>query len=313
MAGSRASRVHRPPAPPAVRLTERDLDILDSLGQVRFLTAALVEWLHFPPQAGERARGFSSSCRARLRLLWQAGYLERLWSDRFHGPAVYALGRKGVEALAVRRGRAPADLACLGRKPLGTLFLEHALAIARAYAAVAVALAEVPHVHLAGFRGEHAFKGSGRHDRLPDVADGRRWLPVVPDGLFVLQRADGRHRLIFLEVDRATMPLSRIAAKVRGYEAYRLGSGPALFRARFGHPPDFSLAFVASTTTRLQALQRTVRRQLERWGWQARAGRYLFHHLPDLIPATALAWEDTLCHPVSLLGSSNSNNHLEVT
>lgn len=304
MAGSRASRIRRPSTPPPIRLTERDLDILESVGRVRFLTATLVEWLHFPPGAGERARGFSSSCRARLRLLWQAGYLERLWPDRFSGPAVYALGRRGVEALVAHRGCSPSDLASLGRKVPGALFLQHTLAVARVYAAVVVALRAVPEVRLADFRGEHAFKGPGCHDRLPDPADGRRRLPVVPDGLLVLERADGRRRLVFLEVDRATMVLARVAARVRGYEAYRLGHGPSLFRARFGYPPDFGVALVASTPRRLEALRETVGRELARWGWQARAGRYLFHCLPDLTPDTALGWDDTVGRPTSLLGGS---------
>jgi len=310
MAGSRASRVERPATPPVVQLTERDLDILDSLGRVRFLTANLVEWLHFPPQAGPRARGFSSSCRARLRRLWQAGYLERLWPDRFCGPVVYALDRRGVEALAAHRGREPASLAHRGRKTPGALFLEHSLGLARAYAAVVTALADVPRVRLAAFQGEHVFQGEGGYDRLLDPADGRRQIPVVPDGLFQLERADGRRRLVFLEVDQATMTLARVAIKVRGYEAYHLGAGPARFQDRFGYPPDFCVALVAPTPARRQALQQAVQRELARWGWSARAGRYLFHCLPDLDPATALAWEDAHGQPVSLLG--RSPNDLEV-
>lgn len=304
MAGSRMSRTERAPVTPPFRLTERDLDILESLGRVRFLTASLIEWLHFPPRDGPRARGFSSSCRARLRLLWQAGYVERLWPERFNAPAVYALGGKGAAALAAARGYAPAAFAVVGRRPPGTLFLAHALAVARVYAALVAALTTLPDVCLADFRNERAFQGAGGHDALPDVADGRRAIPVVPDGLFVLERADGRRRLLFLEADCATMPLTRVAVKVRGYEAYRLGTGPALFRARFACPPEFAVALVASTPARLAALRETVGAELTRWGWQSRAGRYLFHALPDLTPDTALVWEDASGGPVAVAGGA---------
>lgn len=302
MAGSkRGSRVQRPASPPNVQLTARDLDLLDDLGRVRVLTAALAEQLHFPPQAGRRAQGFSSSCRARLRRLWQAGYLARHWPDRFQGPPVYALDRRGVQALAAYRGRAAGDLATLGPMP-GSLFLAHALGIAQVYAAVAPALAGVAEVYLAAFWGEHRFKGRGGYDRLPDPADGRQRIPVLPDGLFWLARADGRRRLVFLEVDEGTMTLARVAVKVRGYEAYRQGEGPARFQARFGCPPEFSVAFVAPTLDRRQRLQQTVADQLHARGWAARAGRYLFHCLPDLTPATALVWADAQAAPVALLG-----------
>ena len=301
MAGSRASRVQRPTTPPAVCLTERDMDILDDLARVRLLTAELVEQLHFPPQDGPRARGFSSSCRTRLRLLWQAGYVVRHWPDRFQGPPVYALDRRGKQALVAHRGRAAGDLASLGREP-SPLFLGHALVIARVYAAVVPALTTMPDIHLADFWGEHRFKGRGRYDRLRDPADSRKRIPVVPDALLQFARPDGRRRLVFLEVDQGTMTLARIATKIRGYEAYRIGTGPATFEQRFGCPPVFSLALVAPTPARRQSLQQTVRRELQHQGWLARAERYLFHCLPDLDPATALTWEDTRGQAVSLLG-----------
>lgn len=307
MVGSRASRTVRPATAPSFRLTERDLDILESLGRARFLTAPLVEQLHFPPQSGERARGFSSSCRTRLRLLWQSGYVERLWPERLGSPPVYALSPKGAAALAAHRAVPPGELAVLGRKLPTPFFLEHTLAIAHVYVAVATALAGVDGVRLACFQGEHAFQGAGRHDCLPDVADDRHKIPVVPDGLFVLERSDGRRRLVFLEVDRATMSLARAAAKVRGYEAYRTGAGPDLFQARFGYPPEFSVALVAPTHARLKRLRQAVQDELERWGWgdlDILAGRYLFHHHQDLAPATALQWYDALNRPVWLLGGS---------
>ncbi|HEY76405.1 MAG TPA: hypothetical protein G4O00_09525, partial [Thermoflexia bacterium] len=261
-----------------------------------------VEWLHFPPREGKWAWGFSSACRARLRLLWQAGYLDRLWPDRFNGPAVYTLGRRGIEALAAYRGLSPDVRAGSGQGLPGSAFLEHALGIARAYAAIRAALREVPEVHLADFQGEHTFKGADNHDVLPDIADGRRRIPVVPDGLLVLERSDGRRRLVFLEVDRATIPLGRIGARVRGYEGYRIGVGPSLFRARFGLPPAFTVAFVVPTPGRLRSLQKTVSRELRRWGWEGRAGAYLFHLLRDLTPTTALVWEDAAGKETSLLG-----------
>ncbi|HEY77210.1 MAG TPA: hypothetical protein G4O00_13720, partial [Thermoflexia bacterium] len=261
-----------------------------------------VEWLHFPPREGKWAWGFSSACRARLRLLWQAGYLDRLWPDRFHGPAVYTLDRRGVEALAAYRGFPSDGLIGRGRKELSPLFLEHALDVARVYAAVAAALREVPEVHLADFRGEHTFRGPGDHDRFPDPADPRRTLPVVPDGLFVLERADGKRRLVFLEVDRGTMAVRRVRGKVRGYGGYRVGEGPGRFRARFGHPPVFVVTWVGRDRRGKERLREVVGEEWARWSGTGGGVVHLFHALPDLTPETALGWEDGEGRKVSLLG-----------
>ncbi len=285
-----------------MRITDRDLDVVESVGRLRFLTAEFIEWLYFPPQDGPRAHGFSSSCRRRLRLLWQAGYLDRIWPDRFHGPAVYTLNRQGARLLSAHRGIRRADLAPLGRGEPSTMFLEHTLNVARVYAAVRVALSAVEQVDVKAFHPEHVYRGPGCHDRLPDPAGGKERIPVVPDGLFVLQRAGDQHRLVFLEVDRGTMGLKRVAAKLRGYEAYRLGTGPRLFRKRFDFPPVFDVAWTAPDEGRLQSMQELAERELARWGWQARAARHLFHVLPALTPETALAWEDARRRPVSLLG-----------
>lgn len=304
MGGCRGSRTRRPEAPPSVHLTERDLDLFEDLLRVRFLTASLVEWLHFPPRDGRRTLGFSSACRTRLRLLWQAGYLERLWPISLHSPAVYTLGRKGMEALAACRGYSPDGRPSLERPP-GILFLRHALDIACVYAAVATALRKGGDIRLVDFRGEHTFRGPGDHDRFPDFADSRRTISVLPDGLFIFARADGRQRLIFLEVDRGTMSLRRIGAKVRGYGGYRVGEGSARFRARFGLPPLFTVAWVGSDRRGMNRLRRVVREEWARWIGIDRGVVHLFHALPDLNPETALVWEDGEGQTVSLLGTND--------
>lgn len=302
MGGCRASRVRRPATPPRIRLTERDLDLFEDLVRVRFLTAVLIEWLHFPPREGKRAGGFSSACRTRLRLLWQAGYLDRLWPDRFNGPAVYTLDRKGREALAACRGFPSDGPVGRGQRGLSLLFLEHALGVARVYAAVAAALRRVEGVRLAAFQGEQAFQGPGEHDRFPDPTDPRRTLPVVPDGLFVLERADGRRRLMFVEVDRGTMEERRVRGKVQGYGGYQVGEGPVRFRARFGHPPVFGVAWVGKDRQGKERLQRLVGEEWAQWAGSGEFVVHLFHTLPDLTPATALVWEDAAGREVSLLG-----------
>ena len=100
---------------------------------------------------------------------------------------------------------------------------------------------------------------------------------------------------------RRQIELRFCAVQGLGLRSLPPGQRPRHLPCPLRTPPDFSLAFVTSTTTCLQALRRTVRRQLERWGWHARICRYLFHHLPPLTPATALAWEKTLGCLVSFL------------
>lgn len=301
MGGFRVSRFLRPPSPPSFRLTERDLDILESIGRARFLTAQMVEWLHFPPQKGRRAKGFSSNCRKRLRLLWQVGYIERLWIDHFNTPAIYGLSGKGAKTLALYRGINTDELAVVGRRKPSPLFLEHGLAIAQTYAAIAAVLSGNPSISLAEFRAEHTFKGKGCYDLLPDPIRGPRLIPVIPDGLFILERSDGRRKLIFLEVDQATMSLKRVSSKIRGYEAYRFGKGPSLFKVRFGYPPDFFVAVVVSSPSRLEKVKDMVRKELKQLGWQERLERYLFKPIAELNPEKSLVWEDASGHTVSLV------------
>src|SRR5687768_3043093 len=70
-----------------LRVTERDLDLFQSLSTARYLTAEHIEWLHFPawweryghePQPPLPAPPPSSAVYTRLRKLKRAGFLHCL-------------------------------------------------------------------------------------------------------------------------------------------------------------------------------------------------------------------------------------------
>lgn len=86
-----------------------------------------------------------------------------------------------------------------------------------------------------------------------DAAAAHRWA-VVPDALFTLRR-HGKVRRFALEVDRGTMALERVAAKLEAYQSFfRLG----LHTARWGRQ-HFTVLVVAPTPARRDSLRGAAR------------------------------------------------------
>ncbi len=281
MAGYRADRFQRPPAPPPFQMTPRDEAILLDLARARCLGAEEVSWLHFDGR-------LSSRCHRRLFLLWAAGYLHRRAAPGRPGyaaPLLYTLTRRGREWL-LARGLAAAETLPPTTTPPNPLFLSHLHRVGRLYAALAAALNRHPAIALADFWGEHRFRGQGRYDRLP--VGGGQWQPVMPDALLIARRRqDGARRFLFFEIDRGTMSLARLEKKVIAYEAWRRPRGARRFQARFGVPPRFDVVFVLPSATRLGNVYRTVSNTLRRLATPERERQYHFlteaHLSPDHI------------------------------
>ncbi len=187
------------------RLSERDLRVIGSVHEHRFLTARHIELLHFDdhatPEAGARV------CRRTLARLTRARTLERL-QRRLGGVRagsssfVYGLGPAGRRLLGVN-GRL--------REP-SLLFLDHTLAIADVHVAL-VKADRRGQIHLIETQIEPAcwrrYVGTG----------GAREI-VRPD-LFVVTATEEFLDFWFLEVDRATESPAAITRKCRTYEQYR--------------------------------------------------------------------------------------------
>lgn len=187
-------------------LTERDHDLLVSLLKYRYLSTSQLRRMHFPS---------TQTAARRVRLLAAAGYL-----STFRTPAtpdrIATLSRIGAETVAERLSVSMADLGWDGRrqKPKDYLFLQHFLAASDFRIALTEACTQNADVELLGFLPEHLVeptpKGAVRkyiRDVIVDATDHRQKIGHTPDSVFALRRA-GKAALFFLEVDRATTPLS---------------------------------------------------------------------------------------------------------
>lgn len=257
-------------------LTERDVALLTAVGRTPFLSSRELEVLFFAPHGTNWARGYASYRVKRLRQLTAHGLL-LAWQPAPRAHRLYALTAAGKRMLAARADISPATFTRAGLPPAPPT---HFRLLAQSHAALLLALRAAA-VTLADYRGEHTFRGAGNFDRVPAPDTGER-LPVVPDGLAVLRRADGKQRLVFIEADTGSEPLTAIARKLRAYEGYRGEYGAELFRLRFDAPPAFSVLFVCAGKKRRENVRRTIAAVLRRLGRAASLRRYPVATLAEL-------------------------------
>ena len=175
----------REPNPaPRFHPTPRDLEMLWSLSQARYLTAEELEWLHFPTwrtrwtawhakhTAGDPARYLPSAqlySRLRgmeaLKLIYRLKRPTMLAVSTFRRePDLFFLGERGAELLANTWGLEPETLHYGTPRERSYALLPHQAAVGRAYAALRSRIEEKEGLQFSDWRSEHDF---GRdHDRI---------------------------------------------------------------------------------------------------------------------------------------------------
>lgn len=233
------------PLPP-VRVTDRDLDVLDALGEHRFLGLAQLAALHFPtPGAAE----------ARLRRLHAHGLVARVFMpvrpyDR-HAHSIYGLAAKGARLLAPRHeGAIPPHLS--PRDQRSALFLDHTLRRNDLHICLQL-LDRNPTSRLALESWQHApdhLRASARI-RLPSRRTER--VPLVADAGCLVAVAGHRHAFL-VEIDMGTVRLDRMALRYRGYwQWWKDGDAGR----RYGHVP-LRVLTLAPTLRRCEALRKAA-------------------------------------------------------
>ncbi|NTU85396.1 MAG: hypothetical protein HGA45_39595 [Chloroflexales bacterium] len=242
-------------------LTERDLDILASLAQVRYLTVQHLQWLHWharwraheraareagtinrmPKKAYERAAAMAE--RGLLVSIHRAADRATLSFRRL--PNCLSLTQSGAELLAHERGLNVEELWYDERASRAAQTLEHSLGIGAFYAALRAELTYRDRA-LHGWAGDHVLCTD--YDSVVVASVGHP-LPIIPDGTFVLD--DTRY---FVEIDRGTTRTEQWRKKALAYEAY--GRDPRL-AARYG-ASRFVILVVAPTTGRVTTIARIV-------------------------------------------------------
>ena len=242
-------------------LTERDLDILQSLAQVRYLTVEHVQWLHWHERwrAAERAAREAGvvnrrpkKAYERVAAMRQRGLLLSIQRTADRAATVYrrlpnclSLAAAGAELLASQRDLPLESLWYDERATRAATTLEHSLGIGAFYAALRAELAYRGHV-LEGWIADHVLCTD--YDSV-SVASVGHPLPIIPDGTFTLEGTR-----YFLEIDRGTSRAEQWRKKALAYDAY---SRDPRLQTRYG-VRRFVVLVVAPSETRTLAIARTI-------------------------------------------------------
>lgn len=203
--------------PPAMRLTQRDKQIIEAVHLYRVLRQDQMERLFF---------GSKAAAQRVLVRLYDHGFLDRRFVPVISGrsPTFYVLDRRGAELLRAEMGYD--ELSWYhSSKDLKTDFLEHMLAINDVRIAF-VRACERLNYPLVTWLGETELKADYDHVRVRGLA---RPVSVIPDGYFAIDTPRGRAHF-FLEIDRGTMTVGRFRTKAEAYISYYRSGG---YEARF--------------------------------------------------------------------------------
>ena len=207
---SRRPRFQRSSDAPPIHLTERDLEILRHVHKHRFLRSTHVRKL---------VGGSPDVVLRRLQLLFHHGYLDRPRAqiDYYrHGsqPMTYGLGNKGAKELQQSSGIEFRKVNWTNKNRTATrVYLEHTLAVADVMIAVEIACREETNIRF--IQPEEIERQSSREPVQWSVNvrhNGKsEKFGVIPDKVFALEFREqpSKTLLVFLEVDRATMPVNR--------------------------------------------------------------------------------------------------------
>jgi len=250
----------RKPSSKRVLFTERDVQLLTSLGDYRYLSTKQAGRLHFPSLA---------TAIRRLRLLERAGFVE-LFSVPSGGERLVALREAGGKVAADSLGRPLEEIWSPRREqPKDALFLKHFLAAGDFRIALTKSCGARSDIRLLGFIPEHVGRRSANgsvekilRDSVASPDEPRKTIAHCPDAVFALGRDDSS-ALFFLEIDRGTEVLSDeergLGKTIRFYLQYLLSGGYQRYRDDLGLRSEFKLfrvLVVTSSELRLQNIRR---------------------------------------------------------
>ena len=248
----RRQRFQRSSDTPPIHLTERDLSIIRHVHTHRFLRSTHIRKL---------VGGSPDAVLRRLQLLFHHGYLDRPRAQieyyrQGSQPMAYGIGNNGATELKQRFEIESGKADWTSKNRAATRFyLEHTLAVADVMIAVEVACREKTNLR---------FIPSEAIERQSDL-ESLQWsvnvrhngksekLGVIPDKVFALEFSDQPHKtaLVFLEVDRGTMPVNRKHLKFTSYFrkmlAYQESWQQKLHTSLFGHARCLVLTVTTSS------------------------------------------------------------------
>jgi hypothetical protein len=282
------------------QLTERERDVLHAVHRFRVLDRHQIQSLFFP--------NYSKAC-ARLHLLYQHGFLERLYrlnylSHARRGP-VYRLGLRGAKMLADEIVTPLAHFDYWGKgddrdghqTQVGPVYLEHLVLLADIRVALERAATNAG-CSLPLWQDEWDIRRAKRGDPVrfePAPGKGKATVTIIPDGYFVLTTTAGDTGHFFLEADRGTESIAeKWRRKILSYKAL-FSSG--VFHRRYGIRETTTAFRVLVTTPSLTRAQ-NLKAAAEKWGEPRLSQLFLFGPILDV------TIKDAIYAPIWLRGGA---------
>ena len=242
----RAKRHERLDPPPPMRMTPRDLAVIEAVYQYRVLSQTQIERLLFTGLNREVAR-------RRLFLLYHNGYLERQFLPTTGGlvtsPVLYLLDKRGGEYLLQHSGYTEIRWKAKDNR-VGDLFLNHLLNTNTFR--IEITLAATHHrCPIEVWIDDTTLHQDYDRVRVPGAG---RPVAVRPDGYFRIPVPGSKPMHFFLELDRGKMDLGRFKEKMQAYQVYAQ-TGLAL--ARF-NTKNYRVLTVTLDEARRESLRRAT-------------------------------------------------------
>lgn len=194
---------------PRLIIRERDKEIILEVLRSRFLRRDQIERLFFTSTV---------ACNRRLKMLYQHGFLERIYQPVSFGltQACYALDREGARLVAKELNVEKPSLIWKKKdNKVGFLFLEHTLTINEFKVNLVLAERKEKSFKLLFFKPEW----EDLKDKVSDPKKEKKYLPVNPDAFFGIETEKGRS-YFFLEADLGTETTRRFRQKIVSYRQY---------------------------------------------------------------------------------------------
>ncbi len=258
-------------------LTPRDLALLASVEEARYLTTQAIEWLHWPSWSARWQRWHTAQQDQPLKVYKPSSRLyDRLLRMEHHrllhrirrpvtvaatqvrrDQDAFALSDRGAHVLAEHAGREFHTLAYHAPRARSTLMLAHQVTVGTVYAALRAKIEATGGLAFADWRGEAQLAKA--YDRVQvrvthsDGSTTTKLLPIQPDGTFRLIHPTGEVRC-FVEVDRGR-PVTTWREKLWAYHAYT--NSPEL-QKRYGTTTFLLLTITTDDTQRRKLMDATA-------------------------------------------------------
>lgn len=238
-----SSRYIRPSKVPRLVLQERDLAMIEAVARFGHMTAEQLAALYFP---GRSLR----SAQARLRLLWSAGYLERMFLPRlvgderplYCGRPLYRVGALGRRLLR-DEGRSAAM-----RRPGSSATVEHDLVATELLVAL---------ISTAKMRPDFTVQTWTESELWTVLAEQRQRSArpaLVSDGAFTITQVGAKPLSFHIEVVRADVRGGN-QSLARRMQRYASLARAGYFCRVFGQQTLRAVLFMAPTEARAQHLR----------------------------------------------------------